>query len=43
MEWTSKRVTEGSDELKRAVSIVLGGYLPGCVPIQQEGKKDAGK
>lgn len=43
MEWTTSRVTEGSDELKRAVSLVLGGYLPGGVPIQKEGKKDADK
>lgn len=41
MEWTIERVSEGSDELKKVVSMVLGGFLPGGIPISKEGNKDA--
>lgn len=40
MEWTSKDIAQGSDELQAVAAIILGGYLPGGIPIQKEGKKD---
>ena len=42
MDWTTKRVTTGSAELKSVVALVLGGYLPGGIAVdkKKEEKKD---
>lgn len=43
MGWTIESVSKGSDELKRVVSLILGGTLPGGIPIKKEDKQDADK